>query len=231
MTKRTIDEAREEAQAAREEAASTIERLGEERKRVTPEAISGEEAAYERLEEIERLTDEAQARRELAESALDELERREAAQREQAQQERTRELEARYDELARGRKRLLAEVEKALDALEKKARALLELDSEQRAVAEEMGRSRFVAPYDLILKKRILARLGVFLAGVPGAAAGRHEPLTEDTSFTRTIAEEERVARETKIRSRRNELLRARGSPRKRRIGSWPPNSGSLELA
>jgi hypothetical protein len=40
---------------------------------------------------------------------------------------------------------------------------------------------------------RILARLGGVLVGVPGAAAGRHTPLTEDEWFTKTIAEEERA--------------------------------------
>lgn len=186
-------EARQAAKTQREEAASTIERLHEERRRVTPEAVAGEESAYERLEEIERLIDEARAARELAKTALEELDRREGEERERAEEERRRELEGRFDELARGRKKLLGEIEKALDALDKKAKALLEIDEEQREIGEKTRRYTSVMPYDHILKDRILARLGGLLSGVPGVASGRHTPLTEDDWFTKTIAEEEKA--------------------------------------
>jgi hypothetical protein len=184
---------REKAKAALVEANSTIEHLQEERRRITPEAVAGEEAAYERLLEIESLIDEAQAERELAETALEELDRREEEERRQAEEERRRKLEARFDELVPKRKKLLWEVEKALDALANKAQALLELDQEQRRVAEECGRYPHAAPYDHIVRDRILARLGNVFVGVSGAARGRHTPLTEDEWFTKTIAEEERA--------------------------------------
>jgi hypothetical protein len=155
--------------------------------------VAGEEKAYERLVEIERLVEEARARQELADTALKELDRREGEDRERAQEERLSELDARFDELVGARKKLLRAVEKALDTLDGKAKALLELDQEQRVLGEETGRYPHVVPYDHVLKGRILGRLGDVLMGVPGVASRRHTPLTEDAWFTRTIAEEERA--------------------------------------
>ncbi len=94
-----LEESRRGAREAREEAISTIERLIEERRHLIPEAVAGEETAYERLVELERLVHEARVRQELAESALQELERREQQERERVAEERQRELEARFDEL------------------------------------------------------------------------------------------------------------------------------------
>lgn len=148
-------------------------------------------------------------RRDLAETALEELDRREGEERRRAEAERLSELEARFDELARERKKLLGEVEKALDTLDKKAKALLELDREQRDIGEKTGRYRHLAPYDYVIKNRILARLGGVLRGVPGVASGRHTPLTEDDQFTRTIAEEEKV-QEVREKAKR---LQERGDP------------------
>ncbi len=121
------------------------------------------------------------------------MRRREGEERAQAEEERQRELEARFDELAPARKKLLADVEKALDALDKKAKALLEVDEEQRTLGEKTGRYKHVMPYDFIVRDRILARLGDLLSGTPGVASGRHTPITEDDWFTATIAEDEKA--------------------------------------
>jgi len=196
---KTLPERFRDATLAYEEAVRAIERLTQEQRALAPEALVGEAGAKEEIAKLEKQEAEAKRRKALAETALEELAGREEEERRAVEDQRREELSSRYDELACGRKKLLASVERALDALDKKASALLEHDREQRAVAEDMGYQHGQGPYGYILRNRILFRLGNFLGGVPGAASSRRTPLTEGDWFTRTIAEEQ-AAKEKSLR-------------------------------